>query len=219
MTAPAVVQSGINGGSGSDFPVTLAAAPTDGNMLIGWLYDDAAGVHGSLNGWTFVRRTADNRGTLFSRIASGLSATLPSMTTGNTGYNTQCVYEVSGADTVDSTGIANGASVTSLSVGAVATVNNTALALTFYTGWFAVFGATPTLTAGGWTQDRSIANGTAQTTTSGHQSVATAGTNVSGTASWGATSQAHCAAGQIAVYLNAAPPTPARGMLLQGVGS
>jgi hypothetical protein len=220
MTAPAVVQSGINGGSGGNKPVTLGAAPTDGNMLVGFYYDDAgAAPPATINGWTRSGKTADNRGTVYTRIASGLAALLPTMNNGDTGYTCEIVYEVSNADTVDSSAYANGASVTSLSIGPATTVNDTALGLLFCVGWFAAFGTTPTITAGGWTQDRSIAEGTAITATSGHQSIATHGTSYSGTASFGSTSQAHCAGSVLAVFKNAVAPTPASGMLLQGVGS
>ncbi len=220
MTSPAVVRSGANGGSGSDFPVTLASAPTDGDFLIGFVYRDDGGLGtGNVNGWTFIAKTTDSRGGLYKRVASGLVAALPSMTSGLTGYSVQCVYEVSNADTVDVTSFANGASVTTLTVGPTSTVAADTLALLFVSGWFAVFGTNPTINGGnGWTQDRSSAFGTALSLTSGHQSLASASTSFQGTASWGATSQAHCAGAEISVYAGAPAVTPGRGLQLLGVG-
>lgn len=226
MTVPAFVQAAYGDGRSLDPQPVLPAPPTAGNTIIEVLYDDANTSWPAINGWTKYA-TAAGHMSIFTRVVqAGDSATMPKVTTSNSGYTGAVAYEVSGigsnfAAAVDQLQLfsQDAANTGTTTYGPKTTAKANSLAILCAFEWFAVFPATASINGGaGWTQDTAFAGGFAMTGTSGHQFIAGSGSNYQGTVNWNGTTPTHTGAALFNVFTPAPPPSGNGGPLLLGVG-
>lgn len=175
--------------------ITLASAPTPGNLIVVFLHCNITTSSLTINasGWPHSTSATASISTygvaLFRYVQPGDTTALPALCTAGSTFSAYEVYEVSGVVGTYATDVqavsaaANASNPTSLSPTAIVTLGPNALA--FLAGGHYNGGADPTLSSG-WTTDEVGHNASNYgSQISGNQAVPTTGTSVSGTVTFG----------------------------------